>query len=189
MLNFVGNGRCSRLLDWSAINFFFCPQKCFVHLSNIFPSCGPGYPDCSLFCPLSRSGQEKGWIWGVAWGVLCMYISPKEVCDGWVKYRGWGWNSGQNEIPPGPNESHYKTFVGNLYEKWAILLHNRGKNIQSLIGWTSPLKQNARLKPGKDGVRLPFFGNAALIRKLKTWNLLFFTWSPFRHHFRLVYTI
>ena len=33
--------------------------------------------------------------------ILCTYISPKGVCDGRVKNRGWGWNSGQKETLSG----------------------------------------------------------------------------------------
>ena len=41
---------------------------------------------------------------GVFWGVLCSYMSSKGMCDCWVKNRGWGWYSGQNEILSGQDE-------------------------------------------------------------------------------------
>ena len=52
-------------------------------------------------------------FWGGVWGVLCMYISPKEVCDCRVKNRGWWWYSGQSETLSEQNETH----LGNLYKK------------------------------------------------------------------------
>ena len=37
--------------------------------------------------------------------VLCMYISPKGVCDGGIKYLGLGCHSGQNKTLSGQNET------------------------------------------------------------------------------------
>ena len=54
---------------------------------------------------------EKG-CFGVGWGgVLCTYISPKGVCDGGVKNRGWGWKSGQKETPSGQQLTPSGQFV------------------------------------------------------------------------------
>ena len=54
---------------------------------------------------------EKG-CFGVGWGgVLCTYISPKGVCDGGVKNRGWGWKSGQKETPSGQKVTPSGQFV------------------------------------------------------------------------------
>ena len=63
--------------------------------------------------------QARKWgVLGGVGGVLSTYISPKGVCDGWVKNRGWWWYSGRNETPSGQNETH----LGNLYERWAKVL-------------------------------------------------------------------
>ena len=35
-----------------------------------------------------------------------MYISPKGMCEGWVKNRGSALNSGQKETPSGQQEPH-----------------------------------------------------------------------------------
>ena len=57
--------------------FFAHFQKSFVHCSNILPSWGSGCPDCSSYCPLSSSGQEKG-CFGVGLGVLWVHTYPSE---------------------------------------------------------------------------------------------------------------
>ena len=49
----------------------FCP------LSNILPSWGPFCPECSSFCPLSSSGQEKG-CFGVGFGAFCVRTYPQK---------------------------------------------------------------------------------------------------------------
>ena len=86
-------------------------QKRFVQFSNILPRWGPSCPECSSFCTLSSSVQEKGCFGMGFGGVLCTYISLKRVCDGRAKNRGWGWYSGQNETPSGQNERAYGQFV------------------------------------------------------------------------------
>ena len=52
-----------------------------------------GWLKGAVFCKGRGGGGavfEKGCFW-VGWvDVLSMYISPKEVCDGGVKDRGWG---------------------------------------------------------------------------------------------------
>ena len=54
--------------------------------------------------------QNKGVLeWGG--GGLCTYISPKGVCEGKVKNRGWGWNSGQKETPSSQKETPSGRFI------------------------------------------------------------------------------
>ena len=43
-----------------------------------------------------------------------IHISPKEVCDGEVKNRGWGWKSRQKETPSGQKETPSGQFVRKM---------------------------------------------------------------------------
>ena len=49
--------------------------------------------------------REKGCFGDGVGGVLCTYIAPNGECDGRVKSRGWGCESGQKETPSGQTES------------------------------------------------------------------------------------
>ena len=92
------------------------------------PTSRKKWPTFQTFCPVGVQDAQtvvhiahfpgKGVFWGGVGGVLCMYISPKGICDCWVKNRGWGWYSGQNETQSGQSEIH----LGNSYEKWAKVL-------------------------------------------------------------------
>ena len=87
----------------------FCPLfKHFAQLRSILPRRW-------LILPTFKFRPGKVVFLGGVWGVLWTYISPKGVCEGWVKNRGWWGYSGQSETPSGQNETH----LGNLYEKWA----------------------------------------------------------------------
>ena len=67
---------------------------------------------------------------GVGWGgVLCLYISPKGVCDGKVKDRGWGWNSGQKETPSSQKETPSGQFIRKV-GKSALELGNKKSIMQ-----------------------------------------------------------
>ena len=60
--------------------FCFCPLlEKFCPLLNILHSWGPNCPDCSSFCPLSSSGQEKG-CFGVGLGVFCVCTYSLKEC-------------------------------------------------------------------------------------------------------------
>ena len=48
----------------------------FAFFSNILPSWDPNCPDSCSFCPLSSSGQEKGYF-GVGFGVFVYVHIPK----------------------------------------------------------------------------------------------------------------
>ena len=88
-----------RKLDIKEMNNFFCPLlEKFCQLIKYLPKWGPACPDCTSFCPLSSSGQEKGYFGGF-WGCF-VYIHILEKCV-WMlsKKQGWGWISGQNETP------------------------------------------------------------------------------------------
>ena len=56
-------------------------NKFFLHtsrtFSNILPRWGPFCPDSSSFCPLSKSGQEKGCFW-VGLGVFLVCTYPRK---------------------------------------------------------------------------------------------------------------
>ena len=73
----LGQGPCQYGVQ--QINFFAHFWKSFAHFSNILPSWGPNCPDCSSFCPLSISGQEKG-CFGVSLWVFCVHTYPREGC-------------------------------------------------------------------------------------------------------------
>ena len=70
--------------------------------------------------------QIQGVFWGGV-GVFCVSTYPKRGLWRLSKNRGWWRYSGQNETPSGQNE----TSLGNLYEKWAEVLQNQEKKIQS----------------------------------------------------------
>ena len=95
------------------------PCPLFAHFSNSFATFQTFCPDGVHFAQTAvqfahfQNQARKGVFWSEVGGVLCTYISPTRVCDGWVKNRGCWWYSVQNETPSGQNETH----LGNLYEK------------------------------------------------------------------------
>ena len=95
------------------------PCPLFAHFSNSFATFQTFCPDGVHFAQTAvqfahfQNQARKGVFWSEVGGVLCTYISPTRICDGWVKNRGCWWYSVQNETPSGQNETH----LGNLYEK------------------------------------------------------------------------
>ena len=109
--------------------FFLPTSKMFCPLFNYFAQLGSRLPRQEFILPFFKFRAWKGVFWGGVGGVLCMYISQKWVCDSWVKNRGWGWYSGQNETPSGQNKTH----LGILYEKWQKYSRIGKKKIQSCL--------------------------------------------------------
>ena len=128
------------------------------------------------FAHLQVQAKKRG-VLGWAWGVLCTYISPKGVCDGCVKNRGWGWYSGQNETPYGQTETH----LGNLYEKWAKCSRIGGKIFNHLkFNLSNP---RTTILHAKNWLQVSNFNSAAW-RPWPTW-LSFFCpiLEPFCPHY------
>ena len=97
---------------------------------------------------------EKG-CFGVGWGgVLCTYISPKGVCDGGVKNRGWGWKSGQKETPSGQKETPSGQFVRKvgksaleLGKKISIMVNPKPQTLGKKLVFRKPFTLSPKPKP------------------------------------------
>ena len=118
----------------------------FMHAAAYAAACRPPHSRHIHAAGVGRGAVFEKGCFGVGWGgVLCTYISPKGVCDGGVKNRGWGWKSGQKETPSGQKVTPSGQFVRKV-GKSALEL---GKK-KSIIGSTRP-SNLARSPSGRTG--------------------------------------
>ena len=92
---------------------------------KIWPSARKVLPIFQIFCSVGvhfaqtvvhfanfQNQARKSGVLGLGWGCFVFVLIPEGVCDCWVKNRGWGWYSGQNETPSGQNETILKKKMG-----------------------------------------------------------------------------
>ena len=104
------------VLWWPAVSYCCTASTAYVCCGSmwdeeiVLPTSKTKLSTFQTFCPVGvQFGQtvvhfahfqvqaRKGSVLGWGWGVLCSYIFPRGVCDGWVKKRVWKWYSGQND--------------------------------------------------------------------------------------------